>query len=88
LAPLPVPNDQVVVVVKGGLFTREFRLSFNAPNSTIAAWLQTSPGTAATTPTVNGSVRTFQIKPGGGAAFAEVTIDDATGRVMIRTYWS
>jgi hypothetical protein len=33
-------------------------------------------------------VRHFKITPGGGAEFAEVTVDDTQHRVSIKVYWS
>jgi hypothetical protein len=88
LAPLPVPESEVDVDVSGGMFTREFRISFTADMAAIKEWLNASPGV------VNGfgadgeGARKYIVKPGGGAQYGEVRVDDATGRVTIRTYWS
>jgi hypothetical protein len=30
----------------------------------------------------------YMIEPGGGAQFAKVRVDQSTGTVIIRTYWS
>jgi hypothetical protein len=89
LAPLPPSAQQLTISTHGSMFTREFRASFVAPPEDIEEWLRTSLGTreAVVTPPSPG-VRHFQIKPGGGAEFAEVTVDDTQHRVSIHVYWS
>jgi hypothetical protein len=89
LAPFPALAQDLTVTTHGSIFTREFRTSFVAPPEDIEAWLQNSPGTreAVVTTAVDG-VRHFQITPGSGAEFAEVTVDDTQHRVFIRVYWS
>ena len=88
LAPLPVPLSETKVEVLGSVFTREFRITFTTDAATLQKWLAASPGTSEATPEESRGVRTYHIKPGGGAEFSEVEVDDATGRVTIRTYWS
>jgi hypothetical protein len=89
LAPFPPSAQQLAVSTHGSMFTREFRLSFAALPQDIEEWLQRSPGTReAIVTTPSPGVRHFQITPGGGAEFAEVTVDDAEHRVFIRVYWS
>jgi hypothetical protein len=89
LAPLPPSAHHLNITVHGNMFTREFRTSFVASPEEIEEWLRTSPGivdAVATTPSLG--VRHFHIKPGGGAEFAEVTVDDTEHRVLIHVYWS
>ena len=71
------------------MFTREFRTFFVAPPEDIEDWLQSSPGTReAVVTTPSPGLRHFKIKPGGGAEFAEVTVDDTQHSVSICVYWS
>jgi hypothetical protein len=89
LDPFPSSAQRLTVETLGSIFTREFRISFVAPPEDIETWLKSSPGTrdaVVTTPAPG--VRRFAIRPGGGAEFAEVTVDDARQSVSIRVYWS
>lgn len=89
LSPFPATKENFSLKIKGGMFTREFVVEFEAPVSEISRWLQASPGTReaiVTNPSPH--LRHFEIKPGGGAQFVEVTVDDTTHRVHIRVYWS
>ena len=70
------------------MFTREFFVEFTAPKDEIVAWLRASPGTSQAPLQVDVPSQTISITPGGGAQFAQVTIDWVAGRVKIRTYWS
>lgn len=89
LDPLPASATQVDVNTEGSMFSREFIVTFTAPQADIEAWLATSPGTAAVTPDMkNKSVRVYHVQPGGGAQFAEVKVDERTHTVTINTYWS
>jgi hypothetical protein len=89
LDPLPPSAQQLTIATHGSMFTREFRISFVAPPEDIEAWLKSSPGTReAIVTTPSPGVRLFRITPGGGAEFAEVTVDDALRRVSIHVYWS
>jgi hypothetical protein len=45
LAPLPVPNSEVNVETKGGMFSREFIVTFKAEAKDASAWLHASPST-------------------------------------------
>ncbi|EDY18645.1 hypothetical protein CfE428DRAFT_3682 [Chthoniobacter flavus Ellin428] len=77
------------ITTSGGPFTRAFRVTFTAPPADIERWLQQSPGTLdvhATSPSTG--IRHFQIEPGEGAEWAEVTVDDTKHRVDIYVYWS
>jgi hypothetical protein len=89
LDPFPPSAQQLTITTHGGMFTREFRTSFVAPSADIDEWLQIAPGTREAVVTVpSPGVRHFQIAPGGGAAFAEVIVDDTQHRVSIKVYWS
>jgi hypothetical protein len=71
------------------MFTRTFRVSFDAPAAEIDRWLQQSPGTREAAPSSpSPGVRHFQIEPGEGASNAEVTVDDQAHSVLIYVYWS
>jgi hypothetical protein len=89
LDPLPPSARGLTITTHGSMFTREFRITFVAPAEEIHAWLASSPGTreAAVTAPAPG-VRHFRIKPGGGAQFAEVVVDDNLHKVSIHAYWS
>ena len=87
LAPLPTSAQQVVINTDGSMFTREFRISFVASAKDIDVWLRESAGTSKAIVTrPSPGVRNFQIIPGGGAEFAEVTVDDTVHSVYIHVY--
>ena len=89
LAPFPKSAQRFTISSEGSMFTRAFRCSFSAPASDIEQWLQQSPGTRETTPaTPSPGIRIFKIAPGGGAQWAEVTVDDTEHCVAIYVYWS
>ena len=89
LAPFPASAEQFSITTHGNMFTREFRASFMASPAEIERWLQESPGTRQTLPTTpSPGVRKFEIKPGGGAQFAEVSVDDVKHQVFIVVSWS
>ncbi len=88
LDPFPRSASHFHMQVLGNMFTRGFVADFDAPLPDINVWLTSSPGTRAVIPVQEGSTRRYAISPGGGALFAEVIVDDATGHVHVRTYWS
>ncbi len=89
LAPLPPSTQDLSVKVEGSPFTRGFRVSFVAPPADIERWLQSSPGTSeAKLTTPSAGIRHYDISPGGGAQYAEVTFDADTNRVSIYSFWS
>jgi hypothetical protein len=88
LDDFPASATDIRVEAKGSMFTREFVVTFTAPLDDINAWLDSSPGTAGVTPAADGAIRKYDIQPGGGAAHAELEVDDAQETVRIRTYWS
>jgi hypothetical protein len=89
LAPLPPSATKPEIEVRGGMFTREFVISFSAPSDEVQAWLQSSPGIrdAKITQESDGGV-TYTIAPGGGAQFAELRLSADRRGVTIRAYWS
>ncbi len=89
LAVLPATTSNLTISTEGSMLSRAFRVSFLASTEDIERWLADSPGTHAITPTVPArGVRHFDIAPGGGAAHAEVDVDDTSHRVSIYVYWS
>ena len=84
LAPFPESAEHLTVTIEGGMFTRAFRVTFVASQEEIARWLASSPGTKELTPQrVEPNTRKYVIEPGGGAAYAEVVIDDETNLVRV-----
>lgn len=88
LNDFPATATDVSVETKGSMFTREFTVTFVAPLKDITSWLNQSPGTKDVTPTTAGSVRKYEIQPGGGAQHAELEVDERTRTVKINAYWS
>ncbi|TWU35598.1 hypothetical protein Q31b_50330 [Novipirellula aureliae] len=88
MAPLPDSASGLVIETRGGPFTREFTIRFNAPSNDVNSWLDKSPGTSELKPVVNGNIRVYTVEPGGGAMHAEVMVDDDLGSVSIHTFWS
>jgi hypothetical protein len=88
LAPLPVSKSEVDVEVTGSIFTRGFRVSFSAASDQLESWLSASEGIADAEIYKEGDFDRYAIRPGGGAMFAEVSVNRYTGDVYIRTFWS
>ena len=89
LAPFPESAQVSFISATGNMFSRGFRVAFTAPAADIEQWLQQSPGTRDVIPDVPApGVHHFQIEPGGGAQWAEVSVDDKSHRVSIRVFWS
>lgn len=89
LNPLPVPNSAVHVETKGGIFTREFIVTFHGDMKSILQWLNASPGTQNAYRDIHSlKYERMSISPGGGAQFAEITISEQGTKVVIRAYWS
>ena len=91
LNSFPAEAQSFTIVTGGGMFTREFRVSFFGEPSVISRWVASCPGVSdpktTRTESRDGSV-TFEIPAGGGAAFAELIHHPARGTISIRTYWS
>jgi hypothetical protein len=88
LAEYPASANDFRVQTAGSMLTREFTVTFTASLNDIDDWLKRSPGTAEITPVITGSVRKYEIEPGGGAVGAEVEVDDGSGTVTINVCWS
>lgn len=88
LSKYPVPTEQIEIEHRGSLFTREFNVHFQTSPDAVERWLSESDCTATITHEVTGMLRTYKLKPAGGAQFAEVRFDTQTGDVWIRTYWN
>ena len=88
LDPLPPGVEDLKIITTGSMFTRGLRVNFYAPMHEIESWLASSPGTAGMTPEFRGDIRVYKIQPGGGAMFAELSVDPSDGHVHIHTYWS
>lgn len=89
LNPLPVPNSAVHVETKGGMFTREFVVTFHGDKKSILQWLNASPGTQNAYRDIHSlKYERMSISPGGGAQFAEITISEDGTKVVIHAYWS
>lgn len=91
LSPFPLEAQSFTIVTGGGMFSREFRVSFFGDPKAIAAWVAACPGISdpktSRTESSDGSV-TYEIPAGGGAEYAELIHHSARGTVTIRTYWS
>lgn len=87
LNPFPTSAKNIKVDTRGGMFTREFYVEFDAPPADVEAWILASPGPA-TAKVSGGNVRDYVIKPGGGAQFAELFFYTLTGHVVVHVYWS
>lgn len=89
LNPIPSEASDLTIETEGTMFTRQFVLTFSAPEPIIKAWLQSSPGTSTTTPEIrDGTIVHYSIRPGGGAQFAELKWSKPGNKITIRTYWS
>ena len=88
LAPFPASAGTVQPIPGGNAFTRSFQTSFRAPTADIERWLQASPGIREATAEVKANGRRYEIRPGGGAAGAQVEVNDARHEVSIYVYWS
>lgn len=88
LAPFPESAQNFVITPVGNMFTRSFRVSFSAPAGDINRWVDESPGLRETQPVREGSLRKYRIKPGSGAQYAEVVIDDSNHQVRVYVAWS
>jgi hypothetical protein len=88
-APLPPEAQDPQIHSKGSAFTRQFRASFQwRDKAALKSWIAASPGLSdAKVTTEADGTRVYQIKPGGGAGFAEIRIHPDL-RVEINTFWS
>jgi hypothetical protein len=89
LARFPESVRDLSVRTEGNIFTRSFRVHFNASEEVITKWIADSPGLkeAVIQSTVDGKEK-YVISPGDGANYAEVIVDFRTGQVDIYVAWS
>jgi len=91
LSPFPAEAKSFTIVTGGGMFTREFRVSFFGDPASIADWVRSCPGIAdpktTKTESPDGGV-IYKIPAGGGALFAELIHYPNRGTILIRTSWS
>jgi hypothetical protein len=88
LAPFPTSAKNFEITTEGSSFSRAFRASFIAPAADVQRWLRESPGTRDVRPKPeSANVMRYKITPGGGAAHAEVTVENGMS-VKIYVYWS
>ena len=87
-AEFPSSAGSIDVEITGGVFSRGFVVTFDAPLADINNWIDKSPGSSNVTPENTNGTRTYSIEAGGGAQFAEIQVDDEKQTVTIRTYWS
>jgi hypothetical protein len=88
LAPFPASATNISIKTEGSSFTRSFRASFIATKQDIETWMNDSPGINEATPEeISKNKVQYIIEPGGGANWAEVTIDFASDKVEIYVSW-
>ena len=88
LAPYPVDTSEIELETLGSPFSREFRLRFSASDKELSDWLRSSPGVRDAAVSVDGPWTIYLVEPGHGAQFAEVRVNQSSGDVRVRTYWS
>ena len=85
---LPATAEQVETTVMGSTFSREVEVSFYGSRESIETWIEDSPGTRNATVSEVGNISTYEIEPGEGAQFAQVTVNWTALTVTIHAYWS
>ncbi|MFA5164759.1 MAG: hypothetical protein WC481_04275 [Candidatus Omnitrophota bacterium] len=89
LAPFPKEATNFNIKTEGSMFTRSFRGSFSAPKNVIESWIQKSPGFKdAKIEKIDEGIQKYIITPGGGANWAEVTINYLENKVDFYVCWS
>ena len=88
MAEVPSRLKVVSVDSRGSLFTREFLMTVSGESDDIEDWLNASPGIQDSTRIQERGMTIYQIKPGGGAVFAEATYAVDKRTLIIRVYWS
>lgn len=91
LSMFPENAQSFTITTNGGMFTREFRVSFFGDPAEIASWVASCPGVSDPRTTKkessDGSL-VFEIPGGSGATFAQLIHHPVRGTVLIHTYWS
>lgn len=86
---LPAWATDPKIETKGGMFTREFEITFTGTKEQIENWINTEPALKdIQKEDIGNSVYKYILKPQGGAQWAEVKVDSINNIVTIRTYWS
>lgn len=91
LSDFPKEAESFSITTQGGMFTREFRVTFFGEPKAISDWVSRCPGIAdpkTTQEKAADGTLTYKISTGEGAAFAELIHHPIRGTVVIRTYWS
>ena len=88
MSPLPKSAERIDVEVGGSIFTREFKVEFQASEADIKDWLVASEGVAfSPSRSISEGTVGYTIDE-SDALFAQVTVDWETLTVVIHTYWS
>lgn len=91
VSDFPKEAESFSITTQGGMFTRQFRVSFFGEPKAISDWVRRCPGISdpkTTQEKADDGTITYEISTGGGAAFAELIHHPIRGTVVIRTYWS
>jgi hypothetical protein len=88
LSPFPASKKNLQIETEGGIFTRGFHVSFQAPPEDIKRWWQQSLRTNGSIPAIIESDRRYELTPNGGANSASVTVNLKSGLVKIYVSWS
>ena len=87
LAEFPSGRTNEQIVISGSSFTRGFEIWFTLTPSDLESWIRNSPGLQDASVETNGDGRTYLVKP-KDAVYCLVRINEATGEIYIKTYWS
>ena len=87
LAEFPQGRANEKIVTRGGMFTREFEISFVANPSELGQWIQNSVGLQAAQIETSGNTTRYTIAP-NRAIYCNAEINLQTGDVYIHTAWS
>jgi hypothetical protein len=90
MLPVPASATNINLQTSGSMFSRSFVLEFDAPLADIEKWFAASPGTTGKsfdTVIQDKLGKVYDIKPGGGAQRANLTIIPS-GHVRIDVSWS
>jgi hypothetical protein len=88
LSPFPASTKNLQIETEGGIFTRGFHVSFQAPPEDIKRWWQQSLRTNGSIPAIIESDRRYELTPHGGANSASLTVNLKSGLVKIYVSWS
>ncbi len=89
LAAFPDSKVNFHIEPIGSIFTREYISRFYLTKTELEKWIKDSPGLQdAKISVIDDTTKKYQIKPGGGAAYAYVTINFNTGLIIIDACWS